>query len=166
MTLRFILVIVLRFYAISLAVQALSFLPILAIRVGSLDNFAVSMLMEMVSFLIISVLIWCIAGRLANAIVRGIDGNITFSLTLEEACTFAFVFLGLYFILNGIGPVLVNFFDLLRMDGPRLLGDRFQVRLIQQFAESGVGVIFGFASVLGARSWARKIARRASPPAD
>jgi hypothetical protein len=166
MTLRLLVVVALRFYAIYLTVQALSFLPVLAVSVRSLDNLAANILMETISFLIISALIWGIAGRLAGAIVRGIDRNITFSLTLEEACTFAFVFLGLYFVLTGIGPVIVRFFNLLRMDGPRLLGDRFQIQLIEQFAESGIGVIFGFASILGARSWARKIARGRSLSSD
>jgi hypothetical protein len=69
-------------------------------------------------------------GRLAGSILRGVDGNITFQMNFEEACAWAFVLVRLYFLLDGIVPLIRSFFDLLPRDAPHVLNDRFGMTLV------------------------------------
>jgi hypothetical protein len=162
-TLRAALVIVLRFYALTFAVEALSIVPVFAsINLerrfdGTTDWFPV---LEIAIFLILALFLWVLAGRVAAALTRGFDGNIVFQINFEEACALGFVVLGIYFALVGIAPLLISLVQLLQWAGIHSSNDELQVRLIRDAERYAIEFAAGLTSVLGARKWARLIAGR------
>jgi hypothetical protein len=164
MTLRAALVIGLRLYAISLAVQALDLVPSIVFEIASAFHYGSNWMgglaiVELVVLGLLATFVWRITIRLAGAIAKGVDGNITFHITAEEACAVSFVFLGLYFALGAISPVIVNSYNLLTFDGPHLNGDRYQGELISRLCTFAIEFIFGMGCVLGSKSFARKLTR-------
>lgn len=162
MTLRAALVIALRFYALSLIVEVVSLIPSFVVLGSSsgFDNFSWLFLMQWIGLVIIAVFVWCVAGRLAAGITRDVDGNIIFQMTFEDACAWAFVLMGVYFMLDGIAPLITSIFAYLQWDGPHVTDDKFAVKLTHDLERWVIQFSAGFACVLGARKWARKIAGR------
>jgi len=162
-TLRAALVIALRFYALSLAVETISLVPGVVgtmASLGPLSQIELLLPMQLAAYLIMGLFVWFMAGRLAGAVTRGLDGNISFQLNFEDGCALAFVFLGIYFALNGLAPMLGSFFRLLQWDGPHLNQDRFQASLMRDVERWAIEFVAGIGCVIGARKWARLIASR------
>jgi len=163
MTLRTILVIALRFYAINLSTSVLPLLPTLILFLNYRGPGSVVPWMALcapLAYVMVAVLLWFAAGRLATGIAREINPAIQFQITLEEAFSFAFVFLGLYFILNSLAWTLINLFYLPGIMGPTTHGAATQTRAGNDLWRPGITLAAGLVSVFCSKVWARKLANR------
>ena len=114
--------------------------------------------MTVAVLILIALILWLFADRLAAAIVRGVDTSIDkFGLSLEDAYTFAFVFLGLYFVLSTIGPALQQLYYVVAVVAQLPESDPQRSIAVFQLYKPGITLIAGFASLLGAPFWARKL---------
>ena len=110
MPLSSIVVIVIRLFALNWLLTAI---PLLLSAVGTplgrgqrlsavLMPYAVPVVL-----LILTVVVWVLSGAIARFVSRGVDTNVSMSgLSRADLYSFAFVFLGLFFILSSLGDVI------------------------------------------------------------
>ena len=162
MTLRDMVFIGLRFYAVSLLAGVIPLLQTLIVFFG-VANVPGSIWIGLsvpLAYLVMAGLIWFASGRLARGIAGEFNPAVQFQLTLEGALTFAFVFLGLYFILNSAATALIQLYNLLSMMGVQSRGYTMQTRSGNDLYRSGITLVAGLASLFCSRVWARKLAAR------
>ncbi|HEX4140312.1 MAG TPA: hypothetical protein VHY09_08190 [Candidatus Methylacidiphilales bacterium] len=166
---RSLVLIALRMYAIywfftaglELA-SALVYLPFL----GSLSSYAgrtVPWVMVIVPavMLVLSIVLWKVSTRVSGVIVRDFDVELsTVTLTREDLYAFAFVFLGLFFVLSSIPSVIDGGYAFLTQDALLPESDPRHGREMLPFLGHSLSLIVGFACVLGASKWSRKLARK------
>jgi len=158
MSLRILVFVGLRIYALYFILQIVSAMP-MTWRFVSMGDPGPQFAIAIIAFMmLIALVLWSFAHRLAAAIVRGADTSIDkFGLTLEETYIFAFVFLGLYFILSTIGPALQQLYYVVAVVAQLSESDPQRSIAVFQLYKPGITVIAGFASLLGAPFWARKL---------
>jgi hypothetical protein len=163
-TLRILVVIALRFYAIYFLVVLVGALPTFISFAGVAPELRGGEYVGLGAYLILALGLWFAANRLAGGIVREFDSSVQLHLTLEDAYAFAFVFLGLYFFLSSVASAVVQFVHLLSIAGqsPDGTHDASEARAITELYRPGITFIVGLASLLGSRAWSRKLATRSS----
>ena len=111
--------------------------------------------------LVFSIVLWLFATRISGAITRGHDAEVAaINLTREELYRFAFVFLGLYFVLNSIDGVVDAGYRFLINDAMLPEGDPHRGKEILPFVCRALTMVIGLASVFGATKWARILIKR------
>jgi len=151
--------VVLRLFSISWFVEALTTAVSVSTWITPNDktsywHYAVPLFM-----LVLAIASWFAGPLLSRLITRCYDTTITISgLSLEDLYTFAFVFLGLYFVLSSIGPSLnwVHYFFAVG-SLPNPVDD--QRKSVYQLSGSLITLVAGFTVMLPARRWARRLLR-------
>ena len=102
---------------------------------------------------------WFAGPLLSRLITRCYDTTIAISgLSLEDLYTFAFVFLGLYFVLSSIAPSLNWIHYFLAVGSlPNPVAD--QRKSVYQLSSSLITLFAGFTVMLPTRRWARRLVR-------
>lgn len=162
MTLKALTVVVLRLFAIQYFVQTIlasfTYLPPLLKPFDS--KYFLIALSYPTGLLILSVVLWLLAGRFAALATRGIDGPLPFNtLTREDIYCCAFVILGLNFVLGSIGSTLQELYQYIRFFAEDTYPASSLSQLINPLARHGLTLIFGLACILGAQAWTRKLLR-------
>jgi hypothetical protein len=101
---------------------------------------------------------WFLAPAISRLVTRGFDSVVTVTaFTREDLYSFAFVFLGLYFILSSIAPALDWLHYFLTISG-RGAGQEPHVRKsFYDLASPLITLIAGFTTLLPANRWARRL---------
>jgi hypothetical protein len=161
MSLRVLIYAGLRVYAIYYAVQTVAFIPTIAqLLVWGPQRSAsvLPLLVIVLPFAIVAGILWFSAERLAAAIIRNSEPAIDkFTFTLETAYTFSFFFLGLYFVLSSIASFLQQLYYLVAVVAQLSQNAPERSRAFFDIYRPGITLIAGFASLLGAPFWARKL---------
>ncbi|MGH9693779.1 MAG: hypothetical protein ACRD5Z_06545 [Bryobacteraceae bacterium] len=106
-----------------------------------------------VLLLILAALIWILAPAIARVVSRGVDTTVSVGgLSRSDLYSFAFVFLGLFFILSSFANVIdwAHYFATVSHPDAR-------VRNLYQFTGPCITLALGFVSLLGAPSWTKKL---------
>jgi hypothetical protein len=158
--LRLLVFVGLRVYAISFIVQAVALVP-LYIQLMSHDAKDARgpwIFLEPIGMILTALVLWTIAGRLATQVVGKSDPMIDrFSITLETAYTFAFVFLGLYFVLSSIASTLQQLYYLVAVVAQLPATDPQRSLAFFQFYRPCFTFIAGLTSLIGAPFWSSKL---------
>ena len=155
-----IVTIVLRLFAIQMLVQALSLAlevtASFALRGGSSRNYF--NYLTPAALLVLAVLEWLLAPGISRLVTRNHNSELsTGGLSREDIYAFAFVFLGLYFILVSIAPSLNWLHYLFSVEG-RSTGQTAEGRKsFYDLASHLITLIAGFMSLLPANRWARRL---------
>lgn len=168
MTLRVLVVVALRFYAIYFAVTFVAIMPTLVLLGDAAPQYRSTEIILLVGDLLMAPVLWFTAHWLAKCIVREFDSTVQFQVTVENGVAFAFVFLGLYFFLTSIGGAVAQFGGLVSVahQYPGAPRDIIEQRAIIEFSRPAITCIFGLASLLGSRVWSRKLTARTSKRTD
>jgi hypothetical protein len=162
---RSLVLIALRLYAIYWFFQSLSqlafALPLLFYAPSVLAKTPWFLAVIPAVMLVFSIALWVCATQISSVVVRGYDAELsTVTLTREDLYCFAFVFLGLYFILSSIPAVSDAGYKFLTEDAMLPESDVRRGREIVPFFGHTLTLLIGFGCVLGASKWSRKLARR------
>ena len=104
--------------------------------------------------------LWFLAARLAAAVTRGHETNLEFSsLTREDLYRFAFVFLGLYFVLWSTTGVLQSACNFFALGLPLSDHDPQRGKYLWPMLGHVATFVAGFACMVGAGRWTRKLMR-------
>ena len=156
MPLRSIVVIVVRLFALNwFATSVPLFLSAAAARlpynrngVAVLTLYAPSVLL-----LILAAVLWILAPAIARLVSRGVDTTVSVGgLSRSDLYSFAFVFLGLFFILSSFADVIdwAHYFATVSHPDAR-------VRNLYQLTRPCLTLALGFVSLLGAPTWTKKL---------
>ena len=162
MPLSNIVTVVLRLFAIQMAGQslpmALSFATA-AVKEGSHPPHYWLAFVVPVALLVFALLEWCLAPLIARLVTRNHDAEVALgTLSRLDLYSFAFVFLGLYFILTSIAPALNWLHYYLRTSA---VGSQAESqRSFYDLASYLVTLIAGILTLVPARRWARKLLTR------
>jgi hypothetical protein len=158
MPLSSIVVIVIRLFALNWVLHALTLIayPIPL----SHESFVSIMLLHYgpaVLLIILAVGLWMVAPTVARFVSRGFDAGVNVgSLSRTDLYSFAFVFLGLFFILSSFADVInwIHYFTLSRED-PR---HDPRIQSFYQLSRPCLTLAVGLVSLLGAPRWTKKLA--------
>ena len=159
MPLSSIVIVVLRLFAIQVVGQsvhmALSFAATLAKERSHHPDYWVAYLVP-VALLVFALLEWWLAPVIARLVTRHHDGEVAIgALSRLDLYSFAFVFLGLYFILTSIAPALSWLHYFLRTSA---VGSQSESQSsFYDLASYLVTLIAGVLALLPARRWARRL---------
>lgn len=106
-----------------------------------------------VLMLIVAVLLWILAPVAARLVSRGVDASVSVgSLSRADLYNFAFVFLGLFFILSSIGDVInwLHYFVTVS----------HHIQNLYQLTRPCLTLAAGLISLLGAPRWTKKLVGR------
>jgi hypothetical protein len=165
MPLKTLVAIILRFFALGWLVTGFStlliFLPMIVVSGGFFTpEFSYGLFLMPLAMVLGSVLLWASTSRLSAVITKGHDTELTFSLlTREDLYCFAFVFLGLYFILNHMEGMLLSTYQFFAIGISLPENDPQKGKYLSSFFSHVIPLIVGFACVLGAKSWTLKLMR-------
>ena len=162
MPLSSIVVIVIRLFALNWLLTAVPLflsaaatpLPHDGSVVGILTPYAVPVLL-----LILATVLWILAHATARLVSRGVDSAVSIgSLSRSDLYSFAFVFLGLFFILSSFADVInwIHYFTVSREDpthDPR-------IKNLYQLTRPFLTLVLGLVSLLGAPRWTKKLVSR------
>ena len=170
MPLKSLVVIALRLFAIYLLVENLAelfiYLPTMISMVveavqlspGAGSPSLFSVMLAPIGMLAVTVIFWFLASRLSSAITKGHDTQLTFtSLTREDLYRFAFVFLGLYFVLSSIYSILQTVYQFFAFDFPQPSDNPQKGRYLWPFLGHLFTLIAGFVCFFGAGNWTNKL---------
>jgi hypothetical protein len=100
--------------------------------------------------------LWRLAPRIARMVTRGVETEVVLpGLTPPDLYRFAFVFLGLYFVLNSLADTINWLHYLVTATGTS--GGEPRINNIYQFARALITLGAGLVSLLGAPRWTRKL---------
>ena len=159
MPLSSIVVIVVRLFALNWLLHALALIasamavPLPSKYVGSaiLIHYGPAVLL-----IIFTVLLWILASALARLVSRGFDTTVSVgSLSRSDLYSFAFVFLGLFFILSSFADVInwIHYFTVWH-EGPET---RPYMRSLYDVTRPCLTLVAGLVSLLGAPRWTKKL---------
>jgi hypothetical protein len=176
MPLKTLVVIALRLYAIYWLIQGLSelitLLPMWTLvrsQIGGIAETYVYVFPS--SMLVISIVLWALSAKLSAQVTKGHDTQLVFtSLTREDLYRFAFVFLGLFFVLSSLFSLIQTGYQFFAFDVTRPDSNPHKGEFLWPFLGHGFTLIAGFSCMLGARKWTNKLIRlenkhEAPPPA-
>jgi hypothetical protein len=110
-----------------------------------------------VLLLIFAAGLWILTSTVARFVSRGVDTSMSIgSLSRFDLYSFAFVFLGLFFILSSFADVInwIHYFATVPREDPR--HDQ-RVRDLYQLTRPCLTLALGLVSLLGAPRWTRKL---------
>jgi hypothetical protein len=162
MSLRILVFVGLRCYAIYAAVQVLAVVPYVVPLAMAGPASGISdrllLLVRPMGLALTAVFLWRIADRLAARTVQEANPTMDrFNLTMEDAYTFAFVFLGLYFILSSIASLLQQLYYLVAVVAQLPESDPQRSLALFQLYGPAITFIAGLASLLAAPFWSRNL---------
>jgi hypothetical protein len=112
------------------------------------------------SMLIFAVILWFLSSWLSSAVTNGHDTQLTFTyLTREDLYHFAFVFLGLFFVLSSLYTLIQSGYQFFTYDFPQPNNNPEKGRYLWPFLGHALTMIAGFICVLGAQKWTNKLIR-------
>jgi hypothetical protein len=158
-----IVLIVVRLFSVSWLVQGLSMLAVAFGDFSKMDSanngaFVTATFLPSVGLITFCVVTWIISPFLARLIAGKHDASVTVpSLSLLDLYSFAFVFLGLYFILNSLGNVFNWAFYWFVVNASHGDFDPEQKKSFYGLSRYVVTLLAGFACLLSGRKWARKL---------
>ena len=113
-----------------------------------------------VLLLTFAAIMWMVARAVARFVSRGVDTSVSMgSLSRSDLYSFAFVFLGLYFILSSFADV-INWLHFFATASPGGDGHAARSQNPYQLARPCVTLALGFVSLLGAPRWTSKLVAR------
>lgn len=161
MPLKSIVVVILRLYAIQQTVYGLlSLIGAMRAEVGtfhSTENYMIYIIPLM--SLALAGIIYFAAPLLSGLVAKDYDSNVNLSgLSLQDLYCFAFVFLGLSFILGAIGPIF-NWLHYWFVIGASSISesDQNMTKSFYTLSQYGIQIAAGFFSVIYARRFAKKL---------
>jgi hypothetical protein len=162
MPLSSIVVIVLRLFALNWFASAIP-LFLSATMIGSPhEQHLLSLLLPYapaVLLLILAAAVWFLARPISRLVSRGVDTSVSIgSLSRADLYGFAFVFLGLFFVLSSLADVInwIHYFTVSHEDArhdPR-------IQNFYQLTRPCITLALGLVSLLGAPRWTKKIVSR------
>jgi hypothetical protein len=158
MPLRSIIVVFLRISALQLVVSGLfAFFPYFSIKTP---------LMSLIFLLLMPIsaaLAWAFAEQIARLATRGHEITVPLGgLSRMDLFAFAFVYLGLSFLISGIGAVLINLsmYFANSMSDPSAHQALLHTVSIQQSSKQAVQVLLGIICLFNANRFAKKLVDR------
>ncbi len=112
-----------------------------------------------VLLLILAAVLWILASIIARLVSRGVDSSVNVgSLSRSDLYSFAFVFLGLFFILSSFADVVnwIHYFTVSHED-PR---HDPRVQSLYQLTRPCLTLALGLVSLFGAPRWTKKLVAR------
>jgi hypothetical protein len=166
MPLKTLIVIVLRLYAIYWLIDSVSGLaavvPLLVAFSNKMGDYSSTYQYGLVpvSMLILAAILWTFSTKLAARVTNGHDMQLSLgSLTKEDLFLFAFVFLGLFFVLSPIAVLIQTGYNFFAYDFPQPDSNPQKGRYLWPFLGHVFTVIAGFVCLLGSRNWTNKLIR-------
>jgi hypothetical protein len=162
MPLSSIVVIVMRLFALNWLVSAL---PLLLSPATIPVFHERSMFALLVSYapgallLILAVGVWILSFPVARLVTRGVDTSVTLGgLSRSDLYSFAFVFLGLFFILSSLADVInwIHYFTVSQEDPRR----DPHIHNLYQLTRPCITVALGLVLLFGAPRWTNKLVAR------
>jgi hypothetical protein len=162
MPLSSIVVIVVRLFALNWLLHALALIasavavPLPSKYVGSamLIHYAPAVLL-----IIFAVFLWILASAVARLVSRGFDATVSLgSLSRSDLYSFAFVFLGLFFILSSFADVIdwIHYFSVSREDPQH----DPHIPNFYNLTRPCLTLAAGLVSLIGAPRWTKKLVSR------
>jgi hypothetical protein len=112
-----------------------------------------------VALLVVVAVLWILARAIARVVSRGIDANVSIgNLSRFDLYSFAFVFLGLFFILSSFADV-INWVHYFTVSGEDPRRDP-RVHSLYQLTRPCLTLALGLVSLLGAPRWTKKLIAR------
>ncbi|MFL6514938.1 MAG: hypothetical protein ACJ8M1_07935 [Chthoniobacterales bacterium] len=161
MPLSSIVRIVIRLFALNWCLQALNLMVSAAAL--SHDRPLAVMVMRAVPgvlFLILAIALWILAAPVARFVSRGVDANVNLAgLSRSDLYSFAFVFLGLFFVLSSIAHVInwIHYFATAPSADPTR---NPRVEDFYQLTRPFLTLVAGLVSLIGAPLWTKKLVNR------
>jgi hypothetical protein len=159
MPLSSIVVIVIRLFALNwFATSIPLFLAAAATRLPQARNGTTVLMLYAPSafLLILATALWILAFVIARLVTRGVDTTLSVGgLSRSDLYSFAFVFLGLFFILSAFADVVDWAHYFATVSHPDL-----RIRNLYQLTRPCLTLGLGFVSLLGAPSWTKKLIAR------
>lgn len=159
MPLRSIIVVFLRISAIQfVATSLMGLTPLITVNMKTLWPIGAIYL----CFTILAILTWAFAEPVARLVTRGHETTVPLGgLTRQDLYAFAFVYLGLSFLLSNIGSVSVTSLLLISQAifHPAIV-DTLYIQSAQQLAKQSVLVILGMVCLVNAHRFAKKLTAR------
>lgn len=161
MPLNTIVVIVLRLFALNWLLHAVvlisSAIPLSYERSVSANLLHCAPAMLLV---ILAVCLWLLASAVGRVVSRGFDASVSVgSLSRSDLYSFAFVFLGLFFILSSFADVInwLHYFAAVSREDPR---HDPRIQSFYQLSRACLTLAAGLVSLLGAPRWTKKLVSR------
>ncbi|MFA5148230.1 MAG: hypothetical protein WC491_03785 [Candidatus Omnitrophota bacterium] len=161
MPLKSIVVVILRLYAIQQTVYGLlSLIGAMRSEVGtfhSIENYMIYIIPLM--SLALAGIIYFAAPLLSNLATKDCNSELNLSgLSLQDLYSFAFVFLGLSFVLGAIGPIF-NWLHYWFVVGASSISesDQNMAKSFYTLSQYGIQIAAGFVSMIYARRFAKKL---------
>ena len=107
--------------------------------------------------LIFTAVLWMLSGPVARFVSRGVDATVSVgSLSRSDLYSFAFVFLGLFFILSSVADVInwLHYFSTASAEAAR---EAPAIQNLYQLTRPCLTLALGFVSLLGAPQWTKKL---------
>ena len=104
--------------------------------------------------------LWILARAIGRLVSRGVDASVSIGgISRADLYSFAFVFLGLYFILSSLGDVVnwIHYFATVSHNDP---AHNPPVENFYQLTRPCLTIVAGFVSLLGAPHWTKKLVSR------
>jgi hypothetical protein len=166
MSLRVLIYVGFRVYAVYYGIQVIAYLPSivqLAALEGPSSRVLLPFLLTVPTFAILAAILWFSAERLASIIIPRSELVIDkFDLSLENAFTLTFVFLGLYFVFSSLASFLQQLYYLVAVVAQLPQDAPERTKAVFNIYRPGITLIAGGASLLGAPWWARKLTQWSS----
>ena len=108
-------------------------------------------------------LVWAFAERIARLVTRGHEVIVPLGgLSRMDLFAFAFVYLGLSFLISGIGTVVMNLSSVFAnsISEPAVHQALLQTQSIQQISKQAVQVFLGIICLFNANRFAKKLIER------
>ena len=162
MPLSSIVVIVIRLFAVNWLVTGVSLLASAATTPlpHERQSFAVLIPYALpVLFFVLAAGSWLLAPFISRLVSRGVDASVSVgSLSRSDLYSFAFVFLGLFFILSSLADV-INWIHYFTVSGEDPRHDP-RIQSFYQLSRPCLTLAAGLVSLLGAPRWTRKLISR------
>jgi hypothetical protein len=159
MPLSNIVVIVMRLFALNWFVSALPLLLSAATPPLPHERSMFALLMPYapgVLLLVFAVGLWILASAIARFVSRGVNTTVSVgSLSRSDLYSFAFVFLGLFFILSSFADV-INWIHYFTVSGEDPRHDP-RIQNLYQLTRPCLTLVLGLVSLLGAPRWTKKL---------
>ena len=160
MPLSSIVVIVVRFYALNWLLHAAVLITTAVAQPNQRSAFTLALSYGPPLFLLIlGIFLWTLAPLVARFVSRGFDSTVIVgSLSRSDLYSFAFVFLGLFFILSSIADVInwIHYFTVSHEDPRR----DPRIQSFYQLTRPCLTLAAGLVSLLGAPRWTKKLCSR------
>jgi hypothetical protein len=160
MPLSNIVVIVVRLFALNWLLTAIPLFLSAAATPLLRDRSVATVLVPYVApllLLILATVLWTLALAIARLVSRGVDTTVSIgSLSRADLYSFAFVFLGLFFILSSFADVInwVHYFATVSREDPR---HDPRVQNLYQLTRPCLTFALGLVSLVGAPRWTKKL---------